>query len=240
MSSLFNEVLYKPLFNGLIILYNSVALQDLGLAIILLTFLIRVILFPLFHESLRHQRLTQNLQPQIKEIQNKHKDNKETQTRAILELYSSNKANPLMPIILILIQLQILFALFKMFNGGVNEGAFGLLYSFVSRPESIHYTFLGLVDLTSKSLFITALATVLQYFQSKLSLPPLKPGQELNQTERMGRNMVYIGPVLTAVILFNLPAGLGLYWLVTTVFSLLQQIIVNRIFSHGELKGTTK
>jgi YidC/Oxa1 family membrane protein insertase len=240
MSSLFNEILYKPLFNALIGLYNTVALEDLGLAIIFLTIFIRVVFFPLFHASLRHQRLTQELQPHIKEIQKKHKDNKEAQTKAVLELYAHYKANPLTPIILILVQLPVLFVLFKIFNGGVTQESLSLLYSFVHEPKTIHYTLLGLIDLGEKSFYITALATGLQYLQSKLSLPPLKPGQELNQAEKIGRNMVYIGPVITAVVLFNLPAAIGLYWLTTTIFSIFQQVIVNKLFSHGGLEGATK
>src|SRR3989338_1126413 len=238
MGALFNEILYKPLFNGSVFLYNSVALGDLGLAIIFLTVLIRIILFPLFHESLRHQRLTQELQPHIKKIQETHKESKEAQTKAILELFSHHKANPLFPIILILIQLPILFMLFKIFNGGINEESLSFLYSFVSRPETINHTLLGLVDLSRTSFYIVILATATQYLQSILSIPKLKPGANLTQAEKIGRSMVYVGPVITAVVLINLPAALGLYWLTTTVFSVFQQVIINRMFGHGESKGT--
>ncbi|PIP46125.1 MAG: hypothetical protein COX15_01490 [Candidatus Colwellbacteria bacterium CG23_combo_of_CG06-09_8_20_14_all_42_19] len=240
MSSLFNEILYKPLFNGLVLLYNSIAIEDLGLAIILLTVLIRIILFPLFHESLRHQRITQELQPYIKKIQEKYKENREAQTKAILELYSHHKANPLMPIILIIVQLPILWVLFRIFNGGLNEESFGLLYSFVDKPEVISHTLLGLVDLSKKSFYLAAMATGAQYLQSRLSLPKPKAGQELTQAEKMGRNMVYIGPVITAIVVITLPAALGLYWLTTTIFSIFQQVIINKTFSHGESKGTSK
>ncbi len=236
MGSLLNEVLYKPLFNGLVLIYNSIALEDLGLAIILLTILIRIILFPLFHKSLRHQRLTQELQPHIRKIQEKHKDNREAQTKAILELYAHHKANPLTPFILILVQLPILWVLFKIFNGGINGESLSLLYSFVSRPEAVNHTFLGLIDLNKTSLYVAALATAAQYLQSKLSLPKQKPGQEITQAEKIGRKMIYVGPVITALILFRLPAALGLYWLTTTVFSVFQQIVINKKFSHGESK----
>ncbi len=234
MGALFDEILYKPLFNGLVFLYSSVALGDLGLAIIFLTVLIRIILFPLFHESLRHQRLTQELQPHIKKIQETHKKNKEAQTKAILELFAHHKANPLTPIILILIQLPILFVLFKIFNGGINEESLSFLYSFVSRPETINHTLLGLVDLSRTSFSIVILATAAQYLQSILSVPKFKPGVNLTQAEKIVHSMVYVGPVITAVVLISLPAALGLYWLTTTVFSIFQQLIINRTFSHGK------
>ncbi len=237
MASLFNEILYRPLFNVLVLLYNSIALEDLGLAIILLTILIRIILFPLFHASLRHQRLAQELQPHIKKIQEKYKDDREAQTKAVLALYADHKANPLTPIILILAQLPILFVLFSIFKGGLNESSFNLLYSIIHKPEVINHTLLGL-DLSKRSIIIAVLATVAQYAQSKLSLPKLKAGEELNQTERMGRNMVYIGPAITAVFLVTLPAALGVYWLTSSVFSIFQQVVINKMFSHGKLERT--
>src|SRR3989338_9027917 len=134
MVELFNTVLYNPLFNILVILYDSVALQDLGLAIIFLTILIRLLLFPLFHESLRQQKIQQALQPHIKKIQEKHKDNREAQTKAMLSLYSEHKANPALPLILIFIQLPFLLALFWIFKAGITTESLNSLYSFVPRP----------------------------------------------------------------------------------------------------------
>lgn len=240
MSALFTEILHRPLFNGLVVLYNTVAFADLGLAIIFFTIVIRFILFPLFHESLRHQRLTQELQPEIKKIQEKHKDNREEQTKEILALYKKYKANPLTPILLIILQLPILFYLFRIFNEGFTEEAFSLLYSFVTRPEVISNSFLGMVDLTSRSVLIVLLAALAQYVQSKFSLPKLKKEQVLSQAEKIGRNMVYIGPIITVVILVNLPAALGLYWLTSTGFSIIQQIAINRLFKDGKIKGENK
>lgn len=239
MVSLFNEILYRPLFNVLVLLYNSIALEDLGLAIIFLTLLIRVIFFPLFHASLRHQRLAQELQPHIKKIQEKHKDDQETQTKAILALYADHKANPLTPIILIVVQLPILFVLFSIFKGGLSEESFSLLYSTVHKPEVINHTLLGLIDLSKRSIPVAVLATAAQYAQSRLSLPRTKPGEELSQTEKMGRNMVYMGPIITAVVLITLPAALGIYWFTSSVFSIFQQVVVNKMFNYGKLERTT-
>ncbi len=233
MAELFNTVLYNPLFNILVILYDSIALQDLGLAIIFLTILIRVLLFPLFHESLRQQKIQQSLQPHIKKIQEKHKDNKEVQTKAILNLYSEHKANPILPLVLILIQLPILFALFKIFNVGITDASLNSLYSFVSRPETINHTFLNLLDLTKASLLLTFIAAIAQYFQSALSMPKPKPGEAQTDAERIGRSLIYVAPLITVAVLWSMPAAIGLYWIVTTVFSAVQQVIINKVFKHG-------
>src|SRR3989338_4836791 len=131
MSALFHELLYRPFFNGLILLYEHVTFEDLGLAIILLTIIIRLVLFPLFHKALHHQRLTESLSPEVKRLQELHKDNREAQAKAILDLYRAHKLNPFTPFGLLLVQLPILFALYKVFSNGFLEGAFRDLYSFI-------------------------------------------------------------------------------------------------------------
>lgn len=240
MANLFNVVIHNPLFNVLVIFYDSVAWQDLGLAIIFLTILIRLLLFPIFHESLRQQKIQQSLQPHIKKIQEKHRDNKEAQTKAILGLYSEHKANPVLPLILILIQLPVLFALFNIFNIGITEASLNSLYTFVPRPETINHTLFNFLDLTKASFYVTGLAAIAQYLQSKLAIARQKPGETQTDAERIGRSLIYIAPLITILVLWSLPAAIGLYWITTTIFSAVQQIIINKAFQHGELKGTTK
>ncbi len=239
MVDLFNAVLYNPLFNILVIFYDSIALQDLGLAIIFLTILIRLLLFPIFHESLRQQKIQQALQPHIKKIQEKHKNNREDQTKAILNLYTEHKANPALPIILILLQLPVLIALFLIFKAGITAESLNSLYSFVPRPLTINHTFFNLLDLTKASLLLTVLAAIAQYFQSKLAIVKPKPGETQTDAERIGRSLVYVAPLITLAVLWTLPAAIGLYWITTTIFSAAQQVIINK-GKHGELKGTTQ
>lgn len=233
MANLFNVILHNPLFNILVIFYDSIALQDLGLAIIFLTILIRVLLFPLFHESLRQQKIQQSLQPHIKKIQEKHKDNREVQTKAILSLYSEHKANPVLPLVLILIQLPILFALFGIFNVGITDASLNSLYSFVPRPETINHTLFNFLDLTKTSIFLTVVAATAQYFQSKLAIAGQKPGETQTDAERIGRSLIYVTPLITILVLWSLPAAIGLYWITTTIFSAVQQVVVNKAFKHG-------
>ncbi len=240
MANLFNVIIYKPLFNALVIFYDSIALQDLGLAIIFLTILIRLLLFPIFHESLRQQKIQQSLQPHIKKIQDKHKDNKEAQTKAILNLYTEHKANPALPLLLVLIQLPILFALFGIFKTGITDVSLNSLYSFIPRPGTINHTFLNFIDLTKASLLLTGLAAIAQYFQSKLAMVEQKPGETQTEAERIGKSLVFVAPFITVVVLWSMPAAIGLYWITTTVFSAVQQVIINKVFKHGESKGTTE
>jgi len=229
ISTLFNEILYRPLFNALVFLYNTVAFADLGVAIVFLTILIRLILFPLFYKGAKDQAILQRLAPKIKEIQKNHKEDKQKQATAMMELYRQHKVSPFSSFLLILVQLPILFALYKVFMKGFVAESLGALYSFVSAPAVLNHGFLGLVNLSGKNFIIVAAAAVVQYFQGKFSLPKNnKPASELSSAEKIGRQMVFLGPALTLAILYNLPSAIGLYWLTTSLFSVIQQIIINK------------
>lgn len=220
MIYLFNEILYKPLFSVLFFLSNN--LGDAGLAIIFLTIFVRVILFPIFYKGAKDQAIMQRLAPKIKEIQNKHKDNKGEQGKALMDLYREHRVNPMSGFLLILIQLPILIALYKIFS---------------SLPDSLNTNFLGIIDLNKKNIIIIGLAAIAQYFQGRLSI--VKNGKslkDLTAIERMGRQMVYLGPIMTIIFLRLLPAAVGLYWLTTSVFSVIQQIVINKQLKVSDKK----
>ncbi len=231
MSTLFNEILYRPLFNTLVFLYQYLSFGDLGIAIILLTIIIRLILFPLFHKGAKDQSVLQRLAPKIKEIQTNHKNDKEKQAKAMMDLYREHKVNPFSGFLLLIVQLPVLIALYQVFLSGFSTKALTNLYSFIPAPTILNYSFLGLIDLSKRSIFIALIAGLAQYFQAKLALPKNnKPLNELSSTERMGRQMLYFGPILTIVFLYflNLPSAVGIYWLTTSLFSAIQQIMINR------------
>lgn len=237
MSSLFNEILYKPLFNGLVFLYNNFSFEDIGIAIILLTVIVRTILYPLFYKSFKNQALMQKIQPEIQKIQHEHKNNREKQAQALMELYKQHKVNPFSGFLLLFIQLPILIALYKVFLAGFTGEVFNNLYNFVSMPEKINNLFLGLIDLKSRSILIVGLAAIAQYLQGRLSLTkPQADGSQDSPAAKIGRQMVLVGPILTVVFLSSLPAAIGLYWLTTTLFSIFQQIMINRKLKTENIK----
>lgn len=225
---MFNTLLYKPLLNALIFLYQTIAYQDLGVSIILLTFFIRLILMPLFYHSTKNQMIMQKLQPHLQKIQHDHKDNKEKQAQAMMELYKQHKVNPFSGIFLLLVQLPIFIALYRLFSKDFSSLNLNLLYSFVVKPAFLKASFLGLIDLKNSNILIVSLAAIFQYFQGWLTLPKLDKGRELSGAEKMGKQMIFIAPFLTIIILWKLPAAIGLYWLTTTVFSVVQQIHINK------------
>ncbi|MEK7555036.1 MAG: YidC/Oxa1 family membrane protein insertase [Patescibacteria group bacterium] len=228
MSYLFHEFLYRPLFNALVFLYDRVTFGDLGIAIIILTILIRFVLYPLFRKSMRNQMLLQRIQPEVKRIQEHHRDNREKQAQALLALYREHKVNPFSGFLLLLVQLPILLALYRVFLNGFSPDSFSDLYSFISHPEAINASFIGLLDLTKPSIVVLGIAAVAQYFQAKSSIPKREEGKEPTPADRIGRQMVFLGPILTIVFLFKLPAAIGIYWAATSIFSVVQQVFINR------------
>jgi len=90
----FNTILYQPLFNALVLLYEFLPGHDFGIAIIVLTILIRLLFFPLMAKSLKSQKTLTELQPKIRDIQQKYKKDKERQAKEIMELYQREKMNP--------------------------------------------------------------------------------------------------------------------------------------------------
>src|SRR3989344_5836869 len=127
LSSLYNTILYQPLVNALVFFYNY--FQDLGIAIILLTILIRLILFPVFYKSAKDQAIMQKIAPQLKEIQRNHKHDLGKQGKATMELYRQHRVNPLTQILLMAVQLPILIALYQVFIKGIHQVPNELLYS---------------------------------------------------------------------------------------------------------------
>jgi YidC/Oxa1 family membrane protein insertase len=247
MIFLFNEFIYRPLYNLLILTYNIVPPHDFGIAIIIVTLLIKFALVPLSRKQIESQKKMQELQPKIKEVQNKHKNDKEKQSKALMELYKTHKTNPFSGCLPMIVQLVFLIAIYRVFfnisNAGLAVDASGL-YSFVHNPGTIKHLFLGTVDLSSvlnlsqltisslPHIILVILAAGSQYIQTKM-LMARQPAKETKAGENdfsqiMSKQMLYLGPLLTLFIGIKFPAGLALYWLVSTSFMIAQQYYLQK------------
>lgn len=237
MIALFHTVIYQPLYNILIFFYNIVPGKDFGIAIILITILLRTILIPLYKKQIESQKKLQELQPKIKELQEKTKGNKEQQTKQLMELYKENKTNPFSGCLPLIVQLVFLIAIYNVLITISNNGLAvdpAQLYSFVSDPGKINQLFISIVDLTKPSIVIAALAAIAQYFQTKMLMAsqPVAPKKESSDqpdmAQIMSKQMLYLGPLMTLFIGIKFPAGLSLYWLAGTIFMLVQQILIEK------------
>jgi len=233
LTNFFYFVLYQPLLNILILLYLYLPGRDFGVAVVALTLLTRMIFYPLGAQALKSQKQLSELQPKIKEVQEKYKNDKAAQGKFLMELYQKEKINPLSGCLPLLIQLPILIALYQVFWKGLEAGQIARLYSFVPLPGKIDPTFLGKINLTDPYLIFAILAGILQFIQTKMITPHqkvtgLQKRGAPDFSQMMQQQMLYFFPVFTVLILLKLPSALALYWIVTSLFSIFQQSLLYR------------
>lgn len=227
--TIFNEVFHRPLLNALVFLTSVLPYHDLGFAVILLTILVRFALFPFTHHSIKAQAKMRELEPEIKKIREEHKDKQEEQARRIMALYKEHGVNPLSGCLMLLVQLPLLIALYQVFWKGVGPEALADLYSFVFAPDSMNTVFLGLVNLSERSIVIAVLAALTQYLQMRLAMPKQQQGREENKNDFsriMTAQMTYMMPVVILIIGFQFPAAVGLYWTTMNVFAIIHEMMV--------------
>lgn len=239
--ALFHTSIFEPLYNFLIGLYNILPGQDFGVVIIVATVIIKFALAPIFRKQIESQKKLQELQPQIKELQKKHKDDKEKQTRAVMAFYKENNVNPFAGCLPLILQLIIFLAIYHVIISLVRSDFSVIgenLYSFVANPGTLNQTSLGVIDLMTPNYVIAVLAAAAMYYQSKMLLrkksAAKKQEKEKDSKEPpdfatvMTKQMLYIGPAITLVIGFQFAAGLTLYWLASILFTIAQQFWIQR------------
>ncbi len=201
---------------------------DLGFAVIFLTLLIRMIIFPLNHRMIKTQRAMKIIEPEVKRIQSEVK-NKEEQGRALMELYRKHGINPLSGIASLFVQLPLLIALFKVFQRDIMSQA-TIAYSFISLPTHINTIFLGFIDLTKPFVGISIIAAGSQFLQAYLATPPHQPKKTgaPDFNEIMQKQMKYVFPIMIFLISFKLPSAVALYWTVMNVFAIVHEAVVRR------------
>ena len=233
--TIFNELFFRPLLNALVFLTNVLPFHDLGLAVIILTVLVRFVLFPFTHHSIKAQTKMRFLEPEIARIRDEHKNNQEEQARRIMALYKEHGVNPFSGCVMLIIQLPILIALYRVFLVGV-ESAGAHLYQFVSMPDSLHTMFLGVIHLTEASVFLAALSGLTQFIQMKLAVPTktntsasqVHTPQKQDISKIMTTQMTYVMPGIIFVIGLQFPAAVSLYWTTMNIFAIIHEMIVRK------------
>jgi len=238
----FNLAFYQPIYNFLVWLYQVVPGGDFGVAIIITTLIVKGALFPLTYRMLKSQKQMQELQPKIKEIREKYKDDKEKLAAEMMEIYKENKVNPFGSCLPLLIQLPIFIALYRVLLRGLGEIDEGLLYDFVSNPGTLDSMFVGAVDLSEIFIPFALITAALQYVQATQTLARRKPvekeakessgAMDEQMAETMGKMMKYFMPGFTLMLGFTLPAGVMLYWMTTTLLT----IVLYKIFLGDKKK----
>lgn len=227
-SFLYNELLWRPLFNALIFFYTSLPVADLGLSIILLTIIIRAILAPVLWKAQKAQKDLQLIQPEIKKIQDQLKNNKEAQGKALMELYARYHVNPFSGCLLMLIQLPVMIALLNVFQH-FDATVLAYLYPFITHPASINTVSLGIIDLAKGNIILGVIAAVSQFFQTKMTMVQQPKTAENSFANAFQTQTLYIFPALILVWSFKLSSALTLYWTIMNIFGIVQEIVMRKI-----------
>jgi len=223
LNSLVNGMTY--LLHNLYYLSSSIGLPYYGVAIILLTIIIKTLIYPLTYKQMASMRKTIDLQPKIKAIQVKYKNDKEKANAAVMELYKEHKVNPMGGCLPIVVQLPIFWGLYSTLRKFTYD---------VANPAA--HWFLGF-DLTkiygftpSYHIILPIFAAATTYLQTKLTNPNAS-------TDPTQKTMLYIMPVFFAYISATVPSGLALYWVTMNVVSILQQLYINRRLTNQNKKA---
>ena len=228
MYALLVTIIYQPIFNLLIALYDVIPLHDMGLAIIGLTVLIRLILWPLSAKAMKSQKALTDLQPKVEALKAEYKGkSQEEMGKAMMALYSAEKVSPFSSCLPLVVQLIVLIPLYRALAAGLKSDGFNLLYSFVANPGTVNPKFIGLVDLAVPSIALAILAGITSYFQARMMVAKKQPKVAGAKDEQMmamlNKQMLYLMPALMVFISWRLPGGLSLYIVTTNLVSILQQ-----------------
>lgn len=235
MIEFFNQIFSRPILNTLLWLYDVIPGQDIGIAIIVLTIIIKAVLYPFAKKQIRQQRALQEIQPKIDEVRKQYVNDKEGQAKALLALYQQEKVNPAASCLPLIIQLPVFIALFHVLQSVLNTQDFTGLYSFVPHPGTINPMFLGFVHLDSPNYIIAIIAGAVQFVQTRQMMSRKvgkQPPKEVASSEgakdesmaaMMNKQMMYIMPIVTIVIGFSLQGALTLYWLTMSILTVIQQ-----------------
>lgn len=247
------QFLVQPLLNGLMLFYRIFG--DLGIAIILLTLVIRLILFPLTVPSIKAQKKMMELAPEIAKLKEKYGTDKQKLAAAQMELYKKNGANPAAGCLPQIVQLVILIGLYQAFSKVLLQNGIAtaeklnqLLYPLLKLPIDaiLNTNFLGFINLTKPDVIhisglptlpgvLLILAALTQLLSSKMMMPIVKKEEQIaaktkektdDMAASMQSQMLYLFPIMTILIGFTFPSGLVLYWFVFSLFTMIQQYII--------------
>jgi YidC/Oxa1 family membrane protein insertase len=237
-STIWHLFFFDPVYNGLIFFVDVVKGGDVGIAIILITITVKTILLPLSIKAAKTQKVMKEIEPKIKAIKADISDNQE-QAKAMMELYKTSGINPFASILLLFIQIPIVIALyFAVSNGGgiaLPAINIALLYSFIPQPETISMLFLNIIDITQKNLPIAIIAGIAQFIYGQLAFPKLepkeadaKPSMKDDFARSMQVQMKYVMPVIIGFFAYSISATIGLYLMVSSVFSIFQELLIRK------------
>lgn len=230
MGQLFHIILYQPILNFLVLIYNFIPGHDIGVAIIVMTIIIKLVLYPFSLKSIKSQKALQDIQPKIEALKVKYKNQKDKLAQEMMVLYKNEKVSPFSSCLPLLIQLPFLIAVYQVFRVGLSSGSLDALYPFIFNPGNLNPITLGFFDLSKPQIVLALLAGLAQFWQVKMlstKKPEIKSTASKDESMMviMNKQMMFMMPIMTVFIGASLPGGLALYWFTTTLLTALMQLV---------------
>ena len=234
---MFTTLLVDPIYNAFIFLLGLVPGNDVGLAIIALTLIVRAVFYPVFASSIRTSMAMQVVRPQLDDINEHYKDDVEERSRKTMELFRAHRINPFSSILSALLQVVVFIALYwALFRTGLPEIDTARLYSWVHAPALFGTDFFGLIDLFSHhNVLVALIVLVLQYLVMRFSIERLSGNLSPKATDaqKMAHRMqnammLYFLPLLIGYVAYAVPAAVGVYFITGNLISLGQEWLIRR------------
>jgi YidC/Oxa1 family membrane protein insertase len=233
-TALFHTIVYNPLYNALVFLIGVVPGADVGIAVIILTIFVKLLLFPLAHRVARTQVIIKKIQPGLDAIKEKYKNDKQEQTVQTLALYKENNINPFFGFLVIIIQLPIILGLYWVFyKGGLPSIDTDILFSFISGDIVPNMTFVGVADMAGKSLVLALLAGGTQFINMQIIMPTAPVANDTSTIKddiarSMHMQMKYVMPIIITFVAYTISAAVALYWVTSNTFAIGQELLVRK------------
>ncbi len=231
----FKPFFYTPLYNALAFIIAHIPHADLGVAVIILTIIVKLIIFPVNVSAIKTQAKLKELEPELASLKEKYPKDREALARETMDIYKKNKINPFGSLLPVLIQFPIIISLYTIFRSSglpvINQA---LLYPFIHSPILANVIFLNIIDVAQKSLMLAVIVAITQYVQVQFSIPAIKKieGQEASFKNDLARSMNiqmrFILPLFTAYIAYITSGAIALYFITNNFFAIGQEIYVRR------------
>jgi YidC/Oxa1 family membrane protein insertase len=239
--------IFQPLidvFEAILKAIHSVVGGSWGWSIVLLTVLVRAVLLPLTLKQFHSMQRMQALQPELKAIQNKYKDDKQRQQQEVMKFYKENQVNPLASCLPLVAQLPVFISLFYMLRSSLRidicpqtQLKYQLAHHIITQGSSVSHAhtvacgpdnganFLFIPDLTGKASGAVLIVLILLYVGTQLGSSLLMSSSQMDKTQRQ---IMLVLPLFFVIFIINFPAGVIVYWITTNLWTIVQQWVVKR------------
>ncbi|MBP9816876.1 MAG: membrane protein insertase YidC [Candidatus Pacebacteria bacterium] len=235
MIEFFHEWLYVPIYNLLIWLTGVLPNGDGGLAVVVVTLIVKIITLPFTVAAIKTQKAMKAMEPELKKLKDQYADDKERQAKEMFALYKKYNVKPFASFLALLIQIPVLISLYLVFQKeSLAQVDVALLYSYIPVPETVSILFLGIFPIVGASLILAILAAATQFAHAMVAIPvPPKntSSAPASMQEEFGRAMAlqarFALPLIIGLVAFS-SGAIALYFITSNTFTFLQEIFIAR------------